>query len=75
MFNKEGELIMSKSMYCPNCGAYVGDCGHEPGGSTSPSTISGTCKCGYYYSVTCYGSCLRADDKEITENSNVNESN
>lgn len=50
---------MSKSMYCPNCGAYVGDCGHVSGGLTGPATLSGTCgKCNQEYSVTCNGDCL-----------------
>jgi len=51
---------MSKSMYCPNCGAYVGDCGHVSGGLAGPSTLSGTCgKCEQKYSVTCNGDCLK----------------
>lgn len=51
---------MSKSMYCPSCGAYVGDCGHVLGGVTGPSTLSSTCgKCERQYSVTCNGDCLK----------------
>lgn len=51
---------MSKSMYCPNCHAYVGDCGHVSGGLAGPSTLSGTCgKCERQYSVTCNGDCLK----------------
>ena len=51
---------MSKSMYCPNCGGYVGDCGHVSGGLAGPSTLSGTCgKCEHQYSVTCNGDCLK----------------
>ncbi len=51
---------MSKSMYCPHCGAYVGDCGHVAGGFAGPSTLASTCgKCGREYSVTCDGDCLK----------------
>jgi|GEM_PF-1845941 hypothetical protein len=51
---------MSKSMYCPNCGAYVGNCGHVSGGFAGPSTLSGTCvKCERQYSVTCNCDCLK----------------
>ena len=51
---------MSKSMYCPNCAAYVGDCGHVSGGLAGPSTLQGTCgKCERQYSVTCNGDCLK----------------
>lgn len=56
---------MSRSMHCNHCGAYVGDCGHEPG-MTTPVTLSGTCQCGWEFSVTCNGSCISAEDKEGT---------
>lgn len=50
---------MSKSMHCPHCGEYVGDCGHVSGGLTDPVTLSGTCgKCGRDFSVTCSGGCI-----------------
>lgn len=56
---------MSKSMYCPNCSAYVGDCGHVLGGLTGPSTLTGTCgKCEREYTVTCDGNCLGKKNKE-----------
>lgn len=56
---------MSKSMYCPHCKAYVGDCGHVAGGFTGPSTLSGTCgKCEREYSVTCQGDCLDKKGEE-----------
>lgn len=56
---------MSKSMYCPHCGAYVGYCGHKPGGSTGPITISATCaNCARKYTVTCKGDCLDKKDEE-----------
>jgi len=42
----------------------VGECGHEPG-VTDPVTLSGTCKCGYDFSVTCNGNCL--NNKEDVE--------
>lgn len=55
---------MSKSMYCPHCSAYVGDCGHVAGGLTGPSTLSGTCgKCERQYTVTCNGDCLKDETK------------
>ena len=55
-----------KSLYCSHCEAYVGDCGHMPGGYTGPSTISGTCgECQQPYRVTCKGDCL--DQKEESE--------
>ena len=66
---------MSKSMYCPKCGAYVGDCGHVSGGTSSPSTINGTCSCGNYFSVTCYGGCLRAEDNNKEDKTSADESN
>ncbi|MDD8020434.1 MAG: hypothetical protein PHU81_04500 [Acidobacteriota bacterium] len=57
---------MSKSMYCNHCGVYVGHCGHVPGGLTGPSTLSGTCRNGHKFSVTCYGDCLgKEGQKEI----------
>lgn len=50
---------MAKHLYCPHCGAYVGNCGHVPGVLTNPVTLSGTCgKCERKYSVTCKGDCL-----------------
>jgi len=50
---------MSKSMYCPNCSAYIGDCGHVSGGFSGPTTLSGTCaNCENEFSVTCNGDCL-----------------
>lgn len=61
---------MSKSMYCNHCGAYVGDCGHVPGGLTGPSTLSGTCgKCERQFSVTCNGNCLNKEEREMNEKS------
>lgn len=50
---------MAQDLYCPSCGAYVGNCGHVSGGDTKPHTISGTCKCGKKYTVTCDGGCLK----------------
>ncbi len=56
---------MARDLYCPHCGAYVGNCGHVPGGLTDPVTLSGTCgKCEREYSVTCKGDCL---DKKGSE--------
>lgn len=47
------------TMNCNNCGGYVGDCGHVSGGTTLPTTLSGTCPtCRRPYSVTCSGNCL-----------------
>ncbi len=58
---------MSKDMYCNHCGAYVGECGHEPG-VTDPVTLSGTCQCGREFSVTCNGNCLgKKDGREMNE--------
>jgi hypothetical protein len=67
-YEKEGKAM--KSMYCPHCQAYVGDCGHISGGYTGPSTLSGTCgTCEKSYSVTCNGDCLdkksRGKKKEL----------
>jgi hypothetical protein len=46
-------LVATVGMYCPNCGAYVGECGHVSGGLAGPSTLSGKCcKCEHKYSVT-----------------------
>ncbi|MDD3626304.1 MAG: hypothetical protein PHV06_03215 [bacterium] len=59
---------MSKRLYCPHCGAYVGDCGHVPGGFSGPSTLQGTCgKCEREYSVTCNGDCLNNKSDESAE--------
>ncbi len=58
---------MARDLFCPHCGAYVGNCGHVPGGLTGPATLSGTCgKCEREYSVTCNGDCL----KEYKDNDN-----
>jgi len=54
---RRGSDCVSKRMYCNHCGAYVGNCGHEPG-MTNPVTLSGTCSCGRLFSVTCNGYCL-----------------
>jgi len=62
MLGKEEGGSMSKRMYCNHCGAYVGECGHEPG-ITDPVTLSGTCKCGREFSVTCNGNCLDAKEE------------
>lgn len=59
---------MARDLYCPYCGAYVGNCGHVPGGLTDPVTLSGTCgKCEREYTVTCKGDCLVLNLK-ISEN-------
>lgn len=54
---------MSRSLYCNHCGAYVGDCGHEPG-VTGTVTLSGTCRCGREFSVSCNGNCLKESGRE-----------
>lgn len=56
---------MSKRMYCNHCGAYVGECGHEPG-VIDPVTLSGTCKCGHEFSVTCNGNCLSKEESRMS---------
>jgi len=57
---------MSIRMYCSHCGAYVGDCGHVPGGLTAPVTLSSTCSnCNQHFSVTCNGSGLMTAAEEV----------
>lgn len=46
------------TLKCSHCSAYVGDCGHEPG-MTTTVTLSGTCgKCERKFTISCDGSCL-----------------
>ena len=56
-------------MHCNLCGAYGGECGHEPG-VTDSVKLSGTCpQCGREFSVTCNGDCLKeGGNKMNTEN-------
>lgn len=52
LFGTDESTGKSTRLYCNHCGDYVGVCGHQSG-AVGPVTLSGTCKCGCEFSVTC----------------------